>query len=199
MIKKSITYTNFLEEEVTEDFYFHLGKAELINLELSEDGSFGNRLLSIVASNDHREMVAEFTKIIGQAYGIRTPDGRGFRKSAEEQETFLSSPAFDALFMELMTDPKTTAEFIQGIVPKDLANDPKVLKAVEDVKLSEGDTLSDEQKAEYSGLTMPIDKDGIVVPWWNREPTEKELTAMTKAQLMDVMRRKNSGRQLYQA
>ena len=38
MFKKTITYNDFNGVERTEDFYFHLTKAELIKLEFSESG-----------------------------------------------------------------------------------------------------------------------------------------------------------------
>ena len=38
MLKKTITYTDFDDNERTEDFYFHLSKAEIAEMELSENG-----------------------------------------------------------------------------------------------------------------------------------------------------------------
>ena len=39
MFKKTITYTDFNGNERTEDFYFHLSKAELAEMDLSKAGS----------------------------------------------------------------------------------------------------------------------------------------------------------------
>ena len=39
MFKKTITYRNpFEDQEITEDHYFHLSKAEIVELEMSEEG-----------------------------------------------------------------------------------------------------------------------------------------------------------------
>ena len=48
-----------------------------------------------------------------------------FKKNPEITEAFISSPAFDSLFMELMQDEKLLEEFVQGVMPKDLAAQAK--------------------------------------------------------------------------
>lgn len=120
MLKKSITYVNFNDEEVTEDFYFNLSKAELVKMEVSRDGGLKDHLERIVATNNGKEIIAEMEKIVQAAYGVKSPDGKKFIKTPELWEEFKSSEAYSVFFMELVTQADTAAEFINSVIPRDL-------------------------------------------------------------------------------
>lgn len=165
MLKKDITYTDFDEEEHTETFYFNLSKSELaqIALESSAEGTdVTESLRSLIASNDPKKIIPAFKNVIGMTVGIRSEDGKTFKKSPEISEDFLNSPAFDSLFMELITDPKAATEFITGAIPKDLRE-----QAVAEVNLPQEE-----------------------LPWANREPTQAELASMTPEQMRDAFARR---------
>ena len=49
MLKKTITYEDFNGETVSEDFFFHLSKAELVELEMSHTGGLSASLERIIA------------------------------------------------------------------------------------------------------------------------------------------------------
>lgn len=123
MLKKSITYTNFNNEEVTEDFFFHLSKAELVELELSQEGGLKKWLEEIVAAQDAPTLIAEFKRIILISYGKKSSDGRQFIKNQELRDEFMSTGAYSELFMELITDTNSAIEFANGIIPKGLAEE----------------------------------------------------------------------------
>ena len=124
MLKKTITYKElFSDEEVTEDFFFHLSKAELVEMELSHRGGLSESLQAIITAEDGKGIVDEFKKIILGAYGKRSEDGRRFVKNATIREEFESSEAYSTLFMELVTNTDAAIEFINGIVPQGLAEE----------------------------------------------------------------------------
>jgi len=123
VLKKTITYTDFNGEEVSEDFFFHLSKAELVELELSHSGGLSSALERIVAAQDGKSIIAEFKNIILGAYGKRSDDGRRFMKNQEIRDEFESSEAYSVLFMELVTDASAAAEFINGIIPEGMAEE----------------------------------------------------------------------------
>ena len=123
MLKKTITYQDFNGDEVVEDFFFHLSKAELVEMELSHKGGLSDALQRIIAAEDGKGIVDEFKKIILGAYGKRSEDGKRFVKNANIREEFESSEAYSSLFMELVTDTDAAVEFINGIVPQNLAED----------------------------------------------------------------------------
>lgn len=120
MLKKTITYEDFNGEKRTEDFYFNVSKAELVEMEMSEKDGFGATLKQIVAAQDGRGLIKHFKQIIGSAYGIRSDDGKFFRKTPEIQNDFLNSAAYDTLFMEFMTSEEAAMNFVMAILPKDM-------------------------------------------------------------------------------
>lgn len=136
MLKKTIKYTNFNDEEVEEDFYFHLSKAELVELELSREGGLKQWLETIIATEDGKEIISEFKKIILSAYGKRSEDGRQFIKNQALRDEFESTEAYSVLFMELVTDMEAGIVFVNGIIPKGLAEEAaKIAKTENEPKL----------------------------------------------------------------
>lgn len=118
MLKKTITYTDFDDVERTENFYFNLTEAELVELNYSVDGGLEERLKRIIESGNHVEILKEFKKIILLAYGVKSEDGKRFVKSDEIRNQFEATMAYSNLFMELATDDKKAAEFVNAIIPK---------------------------------------------------------------------------------
>lgn len=123
MLKKTIKYVDFNGEEVSEDFFFHLSKAELVELEMSYKGGLDAAIKRIVAAEDGGAIIAEFKKIILGSYGQRSVDGRRFIKNQTLREEFESTEAYSTLFMELVTDAEKAAEFVRGVIPQDLAEE----------------------------------------------------------------------------
>lgn len=131
MLRKPITYTDFNNVTKTEDFYFNLSKAEIVRLIL-ESGNLKNpeadlandmasKLQAIVDSGDGKAIMQQFRDIILMAYGERSEDGSKFRKSKEISDEFSYTGAYDALFLELITDPDKAATWINGLMPPELA------------------------------------------------------------------------------
>ena len=117
MIKKTVTYKDFDGNERTEDFYFHLTEQELTEWELSVDGGLSGVLTRIVNSSDNKTMIEIFKSLLVKSYGEKTPDGRGFIKNDTVLNNFIYTQAFSDLYMELATDDKKAAEFVNGIMP----------------------------------------------------------------------------------
>lgn len=132
MLKRDITFTDFDGNKQTETHYFNLTKAELVELEigemqLAEDGvtvtgkGFVDQLTAVAKSGKGRLIMDTFKDIVFKAYGVRSEDGKSFRKSAELSEEFLCTAAYSELFLELVLNADAAAEFINAIVPTDLA------------------------------------------------------------------------------
>lgn len=121
MYKKTITYEDYNGETRTEDFYFNFNKAELVEMELSTAGGLTNLITKITNAKDGPTIIKIFKKLVLDAYGERSDDGRRFIKSKELSEAFSQTPAYSEIFMELSTDDEAAAKFINGIIPADLA------------------------------------------------------------------------------
>lgn len=118
MYKKTITYTDYDGNERTEDFYFNLSKAEVMEMELGTEGGMKNFLEKIVKEKDSKKIVEAFKDIILRSYGEKSADGRRFMKSKEISDMFSHTEAYSELFMQLATDAKAASEFVNGVVPQ---------------------------------------------------------------------------------
>jgi hypothetical protein len=69
MLKKTITYEDYDGNKRTEDFYFNLSKAEIMEMELSVSGGMTQMLNRIVSEQDGEKIIKTFKEIILKAYG----------------------------------------------------------------------------------------------------------------------------------
>lgn len=122
MLKKTIKYVDYNDEEREEDFYFNLTKAELTQMQLSEKGGLDVVLDRMLQTRDEPSMIKMFKEIIDLSYGVKSTDGRRFIKNQEVLDDFRQTEAYSVLFMELATNSEAAAEFINGVVPKEVAS-----------------------------------------------------------------------------
>lgn len=134
MIKKTVKYEDFNGVERSEDLYFNLTKTELHNMNFKHHGTYAEQLQGIVDSKDIRLVTELFTEIITKAYGVKSEDGRNFRKSQELVDDFVSSAAYDALMNELLNDESAAAALFIGALPKDLQAEVQKEMAKEQTK-----------------------------------------------------------------
>jgi hypothetical protein len=117
MLKYPITYTNFDDEEVTEEYYFNLTEPEILDLELGVEGGLSEWIKTLSAEKDGPKILEQIKKIILAAYGVRSEDGKRFVKTEQLREEFSQTAAFPAIFMELFMDANKVADFVIGVVP----------------------------------------------------------------------------------
>ena len=126
MLKLTRTYSDFNGGTRTKDFYFNLTQAEITEMEVSVDGGLVEMINRIVAAQDGKQIITLFKDIILRSYGEKSPDGERFIKTQELRDAFAQTQAYSDLFMELATDSKAAANFVNGIIPAQKA-DQKVL------------------------------------------------------------------------
>lgn len=122
MIIKKVTYTDYTENERTEELRFNLSEAELTEMELTTTGGLGEYIKKITAAQDAPAMIALFKDLVLKSYGEVSPDGRRFIKNDKIREEFSQTPAYSKIFMELAFDADAAANFIKGVIPKDMAD-----------------------------------------------------------------------------
>lgn len=127
MIKKTIKFTNFLDQEEQDDFYFNFSKGELVKMQMAaidqHTESFTDKLEKIGKNLQGAELVAVLDDIILNGYGEKTTDGKGFvkvRNGVRLSESFQSSGAYSELVTELCTNATAMAEFVNGLMPANL-------------------------------------------------------------------------------
>ena len=160
MLRKEITYTNpFTEQEVTEEHYFHISKADLVKMEMEEHGTeyqkdgqklegMQAKLTRIADSQDGKAIIQEFEDIIRRAYGKK--EGERFLKSKEISDDFLASEAYSQLLFELCTKADAAAEFVNGVIPSNLDQIAREVReeAEKATTTEKMRTLQEEQRAE---------------------------------------------------
>lgn len=125
MFKKVIKYEDFDGTIRTEDHWFNLTAAELIELQVSLGGNskngFENFVRRAVSSGDYSEIVKMIKAVILKAYGEKKLDADGkerFIKNPEITNAFASTEAYSTLFVELASDAQKASEFISAIAPR---------------------------------------------------------------------------------
>lgn len=117
MYKITKKYTDFNGVEKEEDFYFNLSKADILKMELSEEGGMDKRLDRLVKTKDMKEAIKVFEGLLLMAYGVKTDDGR-FVKSDAARQAFVSSAAYSEIYWDLATNPEEAQKFVDNVVPK---------------------------------------------------------------------------------
>ena len=119
---ETITYVDYNGNTRTEDHYFNLTEAEALEMEMSTNGGFSERIKRIIAAQDTATLITIFKDLIKKSYGRKSLDGRKFEKSEEIFNEFKDTEAYSTLFMKLATDAKSATEFVNGIAPKKKAD-----------------------------------------------------------------------------
>lgn len=117
MYKKTITYTDYNGVERKEDFYFHLSRAKVVEMEAGEEGGYSEMLKRIMDSQDAPSIMKVFKRFILDSYGVKSPDGKRFIQSEELSKEFESTEAYSELFMELCTNAESATEFVNSVLP----------------------------------------------------------------------------------
>ena len=170
MIKQTITYHDLEGQQVTEDFYFHMNKAEVAKLFIYNNADDPEAWLNeITTSKDGKVIVDTFESIVRMAYGVKDENGKRFKKGEEVWLDFYESDAYSEFFVKLVTDATFAAEFVNGIMPASLRAEATAelgeltKRPVEDVELPVRD---------YSTLT------------------QEELVALPQEELIEAFRQK---------
>ena len=127
MITKSVKYEDYNGKTVVKDFYFHLNKAELAEIQFREDGStFDDVLIKISQDDTNIRSVLDMIKEIVVASVGRKVNQNGddlFIKDNRARSALIHTDAYSELLFELISDPKVVADFVKGLLPASLAKE----------------------------------------------------------------------------
>lgn len=187
MIKKTIKYEDLEGNDVTEDFYFHLNKLEMAELDMKYGGllELGKKLSE---TDDALKVYNIFKDIMLTSYGKRSDDGKRFFKvdpvtGAAYRYDLEGSDALGEMILEMIEKPQLAAELFRGLVPA------KVQKMAAEAEK--------EQQNAGTDLEVPVVPTAPPVLEPSVEVTDEELLKMkpqdmTKDQLMRAMMLKSS-------
>ena len=166
MIKKTVTYRDFNDREVTEDLYFHAPTNVLLdNLDLEDEfEALGHRLTGDkreLTLKEKRDILGLVKRLISISYGKRSEDGTKFYQGPEVLREFQASAAYDAFLWAIFTNQQGALEFMTGIFPQDLAERAAQVQAANQPRqpqdrlpkqqASKEPTVSGNEQVEFSG------------------------------------------------
>ena len=119
MLKKTLTYTDYNGNEVTDDLYFHLSTMEVVRiqteLDMQEDEELDEYALRISQEKNLKAILQFIDLIVQRSYGVRSSDGKRFDKSPKVLDDLLTSPKYDALIDELLFVDGAAQEFASSV------------------------------------------------------------------------------------
>lgn len=133
MISKTVKYVDYNGVEKIGTYWFNMSRADLIDLEMQEGGSWFDRIKKLVSEQRVREAYVMIEQFIKDSYGVKTVDG-GFDKDPKHLKAFRDSEAYSELIWGFVEHPDQFADFVNGIV----ASVKKSVDAIDvDAKIAE--------------------------------------------------------------
>lgn len=117
MFKDTITYTDYNDEVRTEDYWFNMSKAEVMEYELSVKGGITETIKLVCAEQDHPKIFDHFKNLITKSYGKKSVDGKRFIKNQEVLDDFMESEAYSIFMVKLVSDSDFAAKWVNGMLP----------------------------------------------------------------------------------
>lgn len=127
MYTKTITYNNFLGQQITKTFYFNISSSEFLqNTMLNESTDIMTLFKQAQQPNTNQEQQGQIvlnvlSKLLEMGYGEISEDGESFIKKDKEGNAlynrFVGTIPFDKIFMELITNTEEATKFIQNVLP----------------------------------------------------------------------------------
>lgn len=170
MIKQTIKYHNHDDEEVTEDFYFHLDKLDILEMEIEHDGGLQEYIKKLTETSDASKAYYLFKDVILDSYGKRGEDKK-FRKKdpvtrVPYKYDFEDSPALGEMIFGFIEDANKAATFVNNLLP------PHEIRAAEERAKKE--KLKRDAGEDASVTELPTAAPVMV----DEEPTDEELLKM---------------------
>lgn len=124
MLEKKIEFTDYNGEKREGVYYFNLNKAETIKwMTTTGEYTLDKVLLRLSEERNGKKIMEVFEDLLHRSYGKKSLDGIRFEKNEENWLAFYESEAYSNLFVELVTDAKKAAAFVNAIIPSDIAKE----------------------------------------------------------------------------
>jgi hypothetical protein len=209
MLKKTVEYTDFNDQRASEEVYFNINEAEILdNLDLATELE---SLQTMLMGPEHELTPAEIKRIVDLvkrfarlAYGVRSEDGKKFRKGDQIWQDFTDGAVYPEFLMSLFRDPNRAFEFLVAVMPKDLQATARAEVERQGIDMS---SLDSDAPAAVTNITNVYEQAHGQLPTPEpvrqatgvAEPTDDELLRMnpldmTNDQMMRAMQVKNARR-----
>lgn len=151
MFSRIFTYMGYDNKEHKDTWWFNLSESELYKMEIGSVGGVNGLMNRLLRENEPGKVVDIFEKIILGAVGERSIDGRKFVKNEDIRQDFYQSPAYNELFMELVSKPDNFRNFLLACIPEELA------AKIKELGQDEAPTEAVEDAADNADHLDPLD------------------------------------------
>lgn len=163
MLTKKITFKTLDGTSVTRDFYFHLSKIDLAEMDILTPGGYAKKLQEITETSEAHKVYPILKEIILASVGRRSDNGEEFERTEAIRNAFVQSNAYEVFIFDLLGNATNAAEFMNGIIPAELrdavANGSGVLEQSETP--AKPKELKDYSLTELTNL--PIDEFNLLM------------------------------------
>lgn len=115
MIKHTVKYTDFDDNEVEKDFWFNLNEGDLITIQMSKKQGFFEMLDVAIKNEDPTIVMEAFQKVLIGGVGRR--EGELFIKDDDARNQLVYTNAYSALLVWMLANPLEARAFINGMLP----------------------------------------------------------------------------------
>lgn len=183
---QEVTFEDFSGNIVTDKFYFHLTKAEILRFEMERKGGLTEMITDIIETEDNRAIYAIFERVVLASYGVKV--GERFIKNEELRDAFSATNAYSEFIISLIQDAAKGAKFIDDLIPKQhLTGLPQNQKGMTPQEAArrrseqtmEGFRRKQESTPKHQSETIPFD-DANVSSSTDPQPTYPPAPMLTK-------------------
>lgn len=138
MISEIFEYKDLDGNPVQKEWYFSLDRAEIAEMKIRHDGpdqgagSLEDYLDRIVKEQDNNKLLDNFQAILKKSVAIRV--NNFLRKNQDVVDEFVGGGAYEYMFMKMLGDATYAANLINGIIPKDMAEQVSAREAEDKTK-----------------------------------------------------------------
>lgn len=115
MFKHTVEYKDFNGNDRKEDVYFHLSLPEVVRLEAEIGKPLQDHIKELTTNQDLNKLLAFLEKLMLNAYGQKTTDGKSFHKSKELRDAFEYSNAYAEVFEQVLLNPELARKFGENV------------------------------------------------------------------------------------
>jgi hypothetical protein len=149
-IPETMTYKDIDGNEVTKQWWFSLDRREIAEMKIRYEGpgkgSLEDFLDRIVKEQDNNKLLDNFKAILEASVAVRVDNY--LDKSPEVLKEFIGGGAYETMFMRMLGDASYAARLINGIIPKDMAEEVQK-KQAEGQQFTDAELLSMTEEAFF--------------------------------------------------
>ena len=135
MLERKFTYEGFDGKTYTDTWGFYLSKADLLEIQLGSFVGLDVLIKRLIDAQKGKEIMDIIKEIVLKSVGKPSADGRRFIRNEETREEFYQTDAYSQLFEELVTDSDKAMAFVAAVVPRELGEKMRGLKAEDATKI----------------------------------------------------------------